>query len=149
MDFEKPLAGGRPHGWIRNSPKWARLHLCCRQRNRGKGVPQATHTGAPCENCRQLPSAGISSVVFFVYASLTSSANKETKTSSRNRMLIQFYIPQWMVDNIITNNMVTPCQKKRATFYYVIYRSIYKNCARCGSVLRSTCVLLKLELFST
>ena len=69
-----------------------------------------------CENRRQLPSAGISSAFFFAYASLTSLANWKTKkTASRNKMLIKFYIPQWTVDNVRTNNMVTPFQKKRAT----------------------------------
>ena len=52
-----------------------------------------------------------------------------------------------MVKNFRTNNMVTPCQKKPATCFYAIYRSIFKKCARSGSVPWVTCVLLKLKLF--
>ena len=62
-------------------------------------------------------------------------------------MSIKFYIPQWTVDNVITNNMVTPCQKKRAACFYVLYRSIQKKRARRGSLLRDTYVLLKIEVF--
>ena len=46
------------------------------------------------------------------------------KNASRNKMSVKFYIPQCTVDNVRTNNMVTPCQKKRATYFYVLYRSI-------------------------
>ena len=34
---------------------------------------------------------------------------KKQKTGSRNKIFIKFYIPQWRVDNVRTNNMVTPC----------------------------------------
>ena len=71
------------------------------------------------------------------------------KTASRNKMSIKFYIPQWTVDKVITNNTVIPCQNNRATYFYVIYRLIYKKRAMRVSVLRDTCVLLKLELFLT
>ena len=42
----------------------------------------------------------------------------EKKTASRNMMSIKFYIPQWTVNNVRTNNMVTQCQKKRAACFY-------------------------------
>ena len=48
-----------------------------------------------------------------------------------------------------TNNIVTPCQKKCAAYFYILYISIFNKRARCGSVLRDAGVLLKLELFST
>ena len=79
MNFEKPPGGGGVRGWTQNSPKSARLRLHRRTKNWGKGAPQAAHTDAPCKNCRQFPSARISSAVFFAFASLTSSANRETK----------------------------------------------------------------------
>ena len=60
-------------------PESARLSFHGRPRNLGKGAPQTAHTDAPCKNCRQLPSAGISSAVFFAYTSLTSSENWKTK----------------------------------------------------------------------
>ena len=37
------------------------------------------------------------------------------------------FIPQWRVDNVRTNNMVSPLQKKRATCFYALYRSILKS----------------------
>ena len=62
---------------------------------------QAAHTDAPCKNPQQLPSAAIPSAVFFTYASLKSSAKlTTTKTASRNKMSIKFYIPQCTVDNV-------------------------------------------------
>ena len=45
--------------------------------------------------------------------------------------------------------MVTPCQKKRVTHFYLLYRSTLKKRARLGSVLRATCILHKKELLST
>ena len=85
--------------------------------------------------------------IFFAYVSLTSSANWKRKTASHNKMLTKCYILQRMVENFRTNNMVTPCQKIPATCFYAIYRSIFKKCARSGSVLWATCVLLKINLF--
>ena len=40
-EFRKTPAGGRPRGWIRNSPESTSLRFHCRTRNRGKGAPQA------------------------------------------------------------------------------------------------------------
>ena len=40
---------------------------------------------------------------------------KNKKTASPDKMSIKFYILQWAVKNISTHNMVTPCQKNRAT----------------------------------
>ena len=136
-------------GWIQNSPESARLSLHFRTRNRVKGSPQATHTNAPCKNRQKLPSAEISSAVFLRTRTWHHQQTEKQKTASQNKISIKFYIPQWTVENVRKNNMVTPCQKRRATYFYVIYRSIFKKRARCGSVLRATYVLLKLELFST
>ena len=47
---------------------------------------------------------------------------KHKRTASQNKMLIKFYITQWAVKNVRTNNMVTPCQKNRATCFYVLHR---------------------------
>ena len=38
-------------------------------------------------------------------------------------------------------------KKKPAACFYDIYRSIFKKCARSGSVLWATCVLLKIYIF--
>ena len=40
----------------------------------------------------------------------------------QNNMFIKFYIPQCTLDYFRTKTMVTPCQKKRATCFYVLYR---------------------------
>ena len=39
------------------------------------------------------------------------------KTSSWNKMSINFHIPQRTVNEVITNNMVTPCKTKCATYF--------------------------------
>ena len=44
-------------------------------------------------------------------------------------MLIKIYIPQWTVDNIITNNMVTPCQKS-ARHVFIFSTDQYKKVAQ-------------------
>ena len=115
--ISKNADGGSTTWKNQNSTKSARLSFHCKPINRGKGAPQAAHTGARCKNREQLPSAGISSAVFFAYATLTSSENWK-KTDIRNKMSIQFYIPQWTVNNVKTKNMVTQCQKKCADCFY-------------------------------
>ena len=88
----------------------------------------ADHTEAPCKNCWQLPSAAILLEVFFAYTSMTSSANwTTTKTASRNKMSIKFYIQHWTVKNVRTKTMVTPCQDNCAKCVYVLFRSILKS----------------------
>ena len=42
-------------------------------------------------------------------------------------MSIKLYILQWTVDDVRTKTMVKPCQKKRATYFYALYRSIWKS----------------------
>ena len=54
---------------------------------------------------------------------IISRMNNKTN-SSRNNMLIKFYIWQWTFDNVITKNIVTPFQKNCATCVYVLFRSI-------------------------
>ena len=149
MNFEKPPAGAGARGWIQNSPESARLcfHFCTR--NRGKCASQTYHNDAPAKIVNNHLSLGFHQQLF-AYAFLTSPANWKTKKpASRNKMSIKFYILQWTVENVITNSMMTPWQKKRAACFCVIYRSIFNKSARCISVLRATYVLLKLELFST
>ena len=53
---------------------------------------------------------------FFVRVPDIISKLNNKNISSQNKMSIKFYIPQWTVNNFRTNNMVTPCQKKRDMF---------------------------------
>ena len=101
---------------------------------------QAAHTDAPWKNYRQLPSAAILSVFFLsVHVPDIIIKLNNQKTASRNKMSINFYIPQWTVENTRTNTMVTPCQKN-ARHVFMFSSDQYKKCARRGSVLQATFV---------
>ena len=64
-------------------------------------------------------------------------------------MSIKFYIPQWTVNNEI-NKQHGDNVPEKARGMFLCYQQInIKNRARCGSVLQVTCVLIKLEIFST
>ena len=147
-EFQKTPVGGRLRGWIGNSPEWARLSFHGRPRNQGKGAPQAARTDTPCKNCRQLPSTGIS-LAFFLYVSLTSSANWKTKNCQSEQDVDQVLYSKmggWQCENKQHGDTVP--EKARGMFLCPLQINIKKR-ARCGSVLWSACVLLKLELFST
>ena len=75
------------------------------------------------KNCWQLPSTAILSAVFFVHVpDIIIQPNK--KTAWWNNIPIEFYVRKWTVDNVITNNMGTPCQRKCAACVYVLFISI-------------------------
>ena len=150
MNSENPPVGGGARGWIQNSTTLARLCFDFWPRNRGKCTLQAAHTDTFCNFFRLLPPTGISSAVFFAYASLTSSANRKTKKppiGTRFRLSVIFRNVRLKMSEQTTWWHCS--RKKRATCFYVPYRSTYKKIARCGSILQDTCVLIKLELFST
>ena len=50
--------------------------------------------------------------------------SEKLKNTSWNKMLINFYIRQWTVNNARTNTMVTPCQKNCTTRFNIFYRLI-------------------------
>ena len=67
----------------------------------------------------------------FAYMSLISSENWITKNhTSWKKTSIKFYFQIWAFDNVITNTMVTPCQNKRETWFYVLFISINKIAPR-------------------
>ena len=117
MNFKKPPMGGGARGWMRNSPESKSICFHCCPRHWGKGALQAAHTDAPYKNCRQLPSATIFWNFFCIHFPDIISNLNNNKTSSWNKMSINFHIPQWTVDEVITNNMVTPWKTKRATYF--------------------------------
>ena len=136
--ISKNAGGGQPRGRILNSNKLARLSFHCKTRNWGKGAPQAAHTDAPC-NFFKLPSSGISSAVFLRMRPWHHQQNGK-KTASRNKMSIKFFIPQWTVNNVRTNNMVKQCQKKRAACFLMVSYS-NKNMPHAFSGTVSPCCL--------
>ena len=54
--------------------------------------------------------------------------NEHKKTASQNKMLIHFYILQWLVDIVITNNMMKPGDKP-ARHVFMYYSDQYKKSA--------------------
>ena len=126
--------------WVnRNSPKSARLSFHCKPINRGKGAPQAAHTDAPRKNRRQLPSAGISSAVFFAYASLTSSENWEKNCQSEQDVDQTLYsrMEGRQCENKQHGDTVP---EKEHDIFYVLYRSILKKCTQmCFSTAGYVC----------
>ena len=147
MSFEKLPAGGGACGWIQKSTESARLSFHCRPRNRGKVSPQADHTDTPCENWRQLPSAGISSAVFLAYPSLTSS---ETWKKIQSEQVVNQVLYSAMYGRQYQNKQHGETMPEKACDIFLCSLQInIKKCARCGSVLRDTCVLFKLYLFPT
>ena len=139
MTFEKRPAGGGAGGWIRNSTKSARLRFHCRPINRGKVSLQAAHTEAPCENCRQLPSAAIS---YF----LRTRPWHQQKTEQQKNCLSEKDVDQVLYStmdgrrsqNKQHSDTVPP--KARDVFLCSLQMNIKKR-ARRGSVLRDTCGL--------
>ena len=113
-------------------------------------APQAAHTDAPRKNRRQLPSAGISSAVFFAYASLTSSANWKKNCQSEQD-----------VDQILYSGMegrkcenkqhgdTVPEKKAHDIFLCSLQINIEKVHPDAFQYCGYTYVLLKLDLFST
>ena len=52
---------------------------------------------------------------------------KNKKSASWNKMSIKLYIPQWTVDNVRTNNMVTLCQKSARHVFMLSTDQYIKN----------------------
>ena len=148
-EFRKTPVGGWPPGWIRNIPESAQLSLHGRPRNRGKGAPQAAHTDTPCENIQQFPSAGISSELFLSTHPVHHQQTEKHKNCQSEQDVDQVLYSA--MDGRLCENKQhgdTVPEKARDMFLFSLHINI-KDCARCVSVMRATCVLLKIELLST